>query len=54
MIGRVMTPMMARGGGVGIILPHCRCPRGSYIKTVNGTASGPVRGHSCIRWRLEM
>ena len=32
---------MARGGGVGINLSSLR-PRGSYIKTVNGTSSGPI------------
>src|ERR1700738_5036437 len=36
---KVMTEIMARGGGVGINLSTLR-PRGSYIKTVNGTASG--------------
>ena len=35
-----MTEIMARGGGVGINLSTLM-PRGSYIKTVNGTASGP-------------
>src|SRR5436309_457679 len=35
-----MTEIMARGGGVGINLSSLR-QRGSYIKTVNGTASGP-------------
>jgi ribonucleoside-diphosphate reductase alpha chain len=37
---KVMTEIMARGGGVGINLSTLR-PRGSYIRTVNGTASGP-------------
>lgn len=37
---KVMTEIMARAGGVGINLSTLR-PRGSYIKTVNGTASGP-------------
>lgn len=37
----VMTEIMARGGGVGVNLSTLR-PRGSYIKTVNGTSSGPV------------
>src|SRR5258708_8931499 len=37
---KVMTEIMAGGGGVGINLSTLR-PRGSYIKTVNGTASGP-------------
>src|SRR5438876_517848 len=37
---KVMTEIMARGGGVGINLSTL-LPRGSYIKTVNGTASGP-------------
>ena len=37
---KLMTEIMARGGGVGINLSTLR-PRGSYIRTVNGTASGP-------------
>src|SRR5207247_804660 len=37
---KTMTEIMARGGGVGINLSTLR-PRGSYIRTVNGTASGP-------------
>lgn len=37
---KMMTEIMARGGGVGINLSSLR-PRGSYIRTVNGTASGP-------------
>ncbi|MDQ3700221.1 MAG: adenosylcobalamin-dependent ribonucleoside-diphosphate reductase [Chloroflexota bacterium] len=37
---KIMTEIMARAGGVGINLSSLR-PRGSYIKTVNGTASGP-------------
>ncbi len=38
---KLMTEIMARGGGVGVNLSTLR-PRGSYIKTVNGTSSGPV------------
>src|SRR6266699_3836248 len=37
---KMMTEIMARGGGVGINLSTLR-PRGSYIKAVNGTPSGP-------------
>ncbi|HEX5417375.1 MAG TPA: adenosylcobalamin-dependent ribonucleoside-diphosphate reductase [Chloroflexota bacterium] len=37
---KLMTEIMARGGGVGVNLSSLR-PRGSYIRTVNGTASGP-------------
>ncbi len=38
---KVMVDIMARGGGVGTNLSSLR-PRGSYIKTVNGTSSGPI------------
>jgi ribonucleoside-diphosphate reductase alpha chain len=38
---KLMTEIMARGGGVGVNLSSLR-PRGSYIKTVNGHSSGPV------------
>ena len=37
---KIMTEIMARGGGVGVNLSTLR-PKGSYIRTVNGTASGP-------------
>src|SRR5687768_1205580 len=37
---KIMTEIMARGGGVGINLSTLR-PKGSHIKSVNGTASGP-------------
>ena len=37
----VMIEIMARAGGVGINLSSLR-PKGSYIKTVNGTSSGPI------------
>lgn len=36
-----MTEIMARGGGCGFNISSLR-PRGTYIKTVNGTSSGPV------------
>lgn len=36
-----MVEIMSRAGGVGINLSSLR-PRGSYIKTVNGTSSGPI------------
>lgn len=38
---KYLTEIMARGGGVGVNLSTLR-PRGSYIKSVNGTSSGPV------------
>lgn len=38
---KIMTEIMARGGGVGVNLSTLR-PRGSYIKTVNGHSSGPI------------
>jgi len=37
----IMTELMAHGAGVGVNLSSLR-PRGSYIRTVNGTSSGPV------------
>jgi ribonucleotide reductase alpha subunit len=37
---KVLVEIMARGGGVGVNLSTLR-PRGSHIKTVNGTSSGP-------------
>jgi ribonucleoside-diphosphate reductase alpha chain len=36
-----MIEIMARAGGVGVNLSTLR-PKGSYIKTVNGTSSGPI------------
>lgn len=39
-IGR-MVDIMSRGGGVGINWSVLR-PQGAYLKTVNGTSSGPV------------
>lgn len=38
---KVMTEIMCRAGGVGVNLSSLR-PKGSYIKTVNGTSSGPI------------
>lgn len=38
---KVMTEIMCRAGGVGVNLSSLR-PRGTYIKTVNGTSSGPI------------
>jgi len=38
---KTMIDIMARGGGVGVNLSTLR-PRGSHVKTVNGTSSGPV------------
>jgi len=37
---KLVVEIMARGGGVGVNLSSLR-PRGSYIRTVNGTSSGP-------------
>ena len=36
-----MVEIMSRAGGVGVNLSSLR-PKGSYIKTVNGTSSGPI------------
>lgn len=38
---KLAVEIMARGGGFGVNLSSLR-PRGSHIKTVNGTSSGPV------------
>src|SRR6202011_6035930 len=38
---KTMIDIMARGGGVGVNLSTLR-PRGSHVKTVNGTSSGPI------------
>lgn len=38
---KMMTEIMCRAGGVGVNLSSLR-PKGSYIKTVNGTSSGPI------------
>src|SRR5579884_1936504 len=38
---KLVVEVMARGGGVGVNLSSLR-PRGSHIRSVNGTSSGPV------------
>lgn len=38
---KAMTEIMCRAGGVGVNISSLR-PRGSHIKTVNGTSSGPI------------
>ncbi|MDP9212014.1 MAG: adenosylcobalamin-dependent ribonucleoside-diphosphate reductase [bacterium] len=38
---KAMTEIMCRAGGVGVNLSSLR-PRGTHIKTVNGTSSGPI------------
>lgn len=38
---KAMIEIMSRAGGVGLNLSSLR-PRGSHIKTVNGTSSGPI------------
>src|SRR5205823_11573936 len=38
---KLAVEIMARGGGFGVNLSSLR-PRGSHIRTVNGTSSGPV------------
>src|SRR3970282_446273 len=38
---KAMTEIMCRAGGFGVNIIPLR-PRGSHIKTVNGTSSGPI------------